>query len=96
MSNRTDFGMILQRAPVVLETSDIAIIWVQHPLAMLGTVASDVPEIAELLADMQDLQVVLCPDEFTPGQQINSTDGTSQFVYWSLADVGQELLCFGS
>ena len=70
--------------------------WVQHPLAMLATVASEFPEIAALMADISKLDIVLYSDEITPGQQIKGNDRKCQTIYWSLINFGPELLCFES
>ena len=44
---QTDFGDLLQEVPVVLASGGEGSMWVQHPLAMLATVAAEFAEIAE-------------------------------------------------
>ena len=92
----TDFGDLLQEVPVVLASGGEGSMWVQHPLAMLATVAAEIAEVAELIAEMRELHIVMYSDEITPGQQIKGNDRKCQSVYWSLVNFGPELLCFES
>ena len=96
VQRQTDFGDLLQEVPVVLKSGGEGTVWVQHPLAMLATVASEFPEIAALMASMAMLEIVLYSDEITPGQQIKGNDRKCQTIYWSLINFGPELLCFES
>ena len=82
--------------PVVLASGGEGSTWVQHPLAMLATVAAEIAEVAELIAEMRELHIVMYSDEITPGQQIKRNDRKCQTVYWSLVNFGPELLCFES
>ena len=66
----TDFGDLLQEVLAVLASGGEGSMWVQHPLAMLATVAAEFAEIAELIADMRELHIVMYSDEITPSQQI--------------------------
>ena len=63
VQRQTDFGDLLQEVPVLLKSGREGTVWVQHPLAMLATVASEFPEIAALLADTSTLDIVLYSDE---------------------------------
>ena len=96
VQRHTDFGDLLQEVPVLLKSGREGTVWVQHPLAMLATVASEFPEIAVLLATTSTLDIVLYSDEITPGQQIKGNDRKCQTIYWSLINFGPELLSFES
>ena len=96
LRRETDIGDLLQEVPVVLASGGEGSMWVQHTLAMLATVAADIAEVAELIAEMRELHIVMYSDEITPGQQIKGNDRKCQTVYWSLVNFGPELLCFES
>ena len=96
VQRQTDFGDLLQEVLVSLKSERESTVWVQHPLAMLATVASEFPEIAALMADTSTLDIVLYSDEITPGQQIHGNHSKCQTIYWSLINFGLELRCFES
>ena len=94
VQRQTDFGDLLQEVPVLLKSGRESTVWVQHPLAMLATTASEFHDIAALMADTSTLDIVLYSDEITPGQQIKGNYRKCQTIYWSLINFGPELLSF--